>query len=153
MKINKGQSLKKYCRQSYGSCTLHFSSMRSICVWSFKSVPQRLLELCSGQELSMKLTKGNNSNNTADRVIILAHCMSPQWDLSVYEVWIYFFIDFWRYAPDKNYVWKSTKGNNSKHTAGRVMVLAHCTSPQWDLSVYEVNTSKTFWVMLRTRMK
>jgi len=30
MKMNKGQYLQKYDAESYGSCALHFSSIRSI---------------------------------------------------------------------------------------------------------------------------
>ena len=33
------------------------------------------------------------------------------------------------------------------------MVLVHCTSPQCDLSVYEVTSSKTFEVMSRKRFR
>ena len=36
---------KKYCTHSYSSCTLHFSSMRSICIWILKSIPQRIVML------------------------------------------------------------------------------------------------------------
>ena len=36
-------------------------------------------------------------------------------------------------------VWKSTKSNNSKSMKLWVMVHVHCTSPQWDLSTYEVS--------------
>jgi len=49
-------------------------------------------------------------------------------------------------SPDKIQVWKSSKSHNSKSIMPKVMVLVHCTSPQWDLSAYE-----TFWVMLRTK--
>jgi hypothetical protein len=39
----------------------------------------------------------------------------------------------------KNYVWKITKGNNSKIMKGRVIILVHCTPPEWDLCTYEVS--------------
>jgi len=59
--------------------------------------------------------------------------------------------------PDKIQVWKSTKCNYSKSMMPIVMVLVHCTFPQWDLSSYEisvnVSTWNTFWVMLRTKFK
>ena len=42
--------------------------------------------------------------NTAGRVMVLAHCTPPQWDLSVYEVWSQYLKDFLSYAPDKNEV-------------------------------------------------
>ena len=38
---------------------------------------------------------------------------------------------------DKNQKLKFTKGNNSKYSWNRVMVLVHCTCPQCDLSVCE----------------
>ena len=45
---------------------------------------------------------------------------------------------FWSYAPDKNYAWKTTKGNNQKIMMGRVIILVHCTSEQ-DISMCEVS--------------
>ena len=45
MKINKGQTLQRYDGQSYGTCALHFSLMRSIHLCSFKMIPEILLEL------------------------------------------------------------------------------------------------------------
>jgi len=41
-------------------------------------------------------------------------------------------------APGKTQEWKWTKGNNSKCMKLWVMVLVHCTSPQWDLSAYDI---------------
>ena len=66
-----------------------------------------------------------------------------------------------RYGADKNEVWKITKGNNSRNIKHRVMVLVHCTSPQWDLSTYEisvnnessVNSPYTLWEVERIRIK
>ena len=34
----------------------------------------------------LKFTKGNNSKNRWNRVMVLVHCTSPQCDLSVYKV-------------------------------------------------------------------
>ena len=51
--------------------------------------------------------------------------------------WSYL-VYFGSYDPDKNPKLKFTKDNNSKNSSNRVMVLVHCTSPQCDLSVYEV---------------
>ena len=39
MENNKGSSLLKYAKESYGSCTLHLSSSRSIYQRSFKLIP------------------------------------------------------------------------------------------------------------------
>ena len=44
-----------------------------------------------------------------------------------------------RYAPDKFFLSKISKGNNSKNIGQRVMALVQCTSPQWDLSIYGVS--------------
>jgi hypothetical protein len=46
----------------------------------------------------------------------------------------------------KNYVWKVTKGNNSKIRKGRVIILVHCTPPQWDHPPmkFQVDISNTF---------
>jgi hypothetical protein len=38
-------------------------------------------------------------------------------------------------------VWKITKGNNSKIMQSRVIILVHCTPPQWGLSTYEGSSS------------
>jgi len=57
-------------------------------------------------------------------------------------------------SPDRIQVWKSTQSNYSKTMMPRVMVLVHCTFPQWDLSAYEiheVSSLNTFWVMFRTK--
>jgi hypothetical protein len=42
--------------------------------------------LHSGEKLSMKITKGNNSKIIKGRVIILVHCTPPELDLCTYEV-------------------------------------------------------------------
>ena len=44
------------------------------------------LKLCPGQKSKFKFTKGNNSKNSWNRVMVLVHCTSPQYDLSVHEV-------------------------------------------------------------------
>ena len=58
-------------------------------------------------------------------------------------------------SPVKIEVWKSTKSNNSKSMMPRVMVLVHCTSPQWDISTYEdgVYALHSLKVKLRTKFK
>jgi len=43
---------------SYGSCALHFYSMRSIYLWSNMLMPCIVLKLCSGQNSRMKINKG-----------------------------------------------------------------------------------------------
>ena len=53
-KINKGQKLQKYDGQSYGTCALHFSLMRSIHLCSFKMIPETLFELCSRQKCGLR---------------------------------------------------------------------------------------------------
>ena len=72
-------------------------------------------------------------------LMVLVHCTSPQWDLSTCEVSCWYLEYFLSYAPDKNQAWKLTKGNNSKSMMPGVMVIVHCTSPQWDLSTCEVS--------------
>jgi len=39
MKMNKGKQLQKYQALSYGSCALHFSSIRSVYLWSVMLMP------------------------------------------------------------------------------------------------------------------
>ena len=65
----------------------------------------------------------------------------------------YLFPQCFLFAPDKNPKLKFTKGNNSKNSWNRVMVLAHCTSPQCDLCMkFEVASFNTFEVMPPTRL-
>jgi len=76
MKINK--ELQKYDAYSYGSCALHFSSMRSICLWNLKSVAWILFELYAPDKIQeWKWTKGNNSESMKLWVMVLVHCTSP----------------------------------------------------------------------------
>ena len=44
-----------------------------------------LSEICSGQTFIAKITKGSNSVNIVDRVMVLALCNSPYGPLSVYQ--------------------------------------------------------------------
>ena len=69
------------------------------------------------------------------------HCTSSQWDLSMYEVSSSFFSTFRVMPRTRIKRGKSTKGNSSKIMQIRVMGLEHCTSPQWDLFIYEVSSS------------
>ena len=63
LKVNKGQSLKKKkkkkkANKSYGSCALHSPMMRSIHPQNFITIVSTVLEICSGQNSSMKINKG-----------------------------------------------------------------------------------------------
>ena len=62
LKVNKGQSLKKKkkktANKSYGSCALHSPLMRSIQPQNFITIVSTVLEICSGQNSSMKINKG-----------------------------------------------------------------------------------------------
>jgi hypothetical protein len=83
IKITKG-NYSKIMKSSYNSCALHTSWVRSIHLWSFMLISQRLFELCSGQKLSLKITKGNNWKIMQGGVIIM-HCTPPQYDLSTWS--------------------------------------------------------------------
>ena len=48
-----------------------------------------------------KLTKGNNSFQRANRVMVLVHCTSSHQGLSTYEVSSTQLHQYWSYAPDK----------------------------------------------------
>ena len=59
LKVNKGQSPKKKEKEtSYGSCALHSPLMRSIHPQNFITIASIVLEICSGQNSSMKINKG-----------------------------------------------------------------------------------------------
>ena len=57
---NTGQSFKKKksANKSYGSCALHSPLMRSIHPQNFITIVSTVLEICSGQNSSMKINKG-----------------------------------------------------------------------------------------------
>ena len=55
---NKGQQLQKYEAQSNGYSEMHFSTMKSIHLWSFKLIALILYEIWSEHEWSMKINKG-----------------------------------------------------------------------------------------------
>ena len=49
---------KKKANKSYGSCALHSHLMRSIHPQNFITIASIVLEICSGQNSSMKINKG-----------------------------------------------------------------------------------------------
>ena len=49
---------KKKAKKSYGSCALHSTLMRSIHPQNFITLDSIVLEICSGQNSSMKINKG-----------------------------------------------------------------------------------------------
>ena len=49
---------KKKANKSYGSCALHSLLMRSIHPQNFITIASIVLEMCSGQNSSMKINKG-----------------------------------------------------------------------------------------------
>ena len=49
---------KKKANKSYGSCVLHYPLMRSIHPQNFLTIAGIVLEICSGQNSSMKINKG-----------------------------------------------------------------------------------------------
>ena len=51
-------TLKLEASKSYGSCALHSHLMRSIHPQNFITMANIVLEICSGQNSSMKINKG-----------------------------------------------------------------------------------------------
>ena len=49
---------KKKASKSHGSCALHFHLMRPIHPQNFITIVSTVLEICSGQNSSMKINKG-----------------------------------------------------------------------------------------------
>ena len=62
----------------------------------------------------LKFTKGNDPNNSWNRVMVLVNCTS-KCELSVCEVRSKLLLYFGSNAPDKNPKLKFTKGNYSKN--------------------------------------
>ena len=58
---------------------------------------------------------------------------------------------FSRYRADTKLYQKQSKGNNSKNTQARVMVLVHDTSSRRGLQGYQVSLKNYFQVLERTR--
>ena len=82
---------------------------------------------------------GSNSVITCYRVTVLPLYTISDGHLSMYQVSFDSLLYFQRYVPDKFYIAKIRKGNNSINTDDRVMVLAFCTSPCSPLSLYQVS--------------
>ena len=64
---------KKKANKSYGSCALHSPLMRSIHPQNFITIAIIVLEICSGQNSSMKINKGQNSKIKQTRVMVHVH--------------------------------------------------------------------------------
>ena len=56
--ITKKKKKKKKANKSYGSCALHSPLMRSIHQQNFITLASIVLEICAGQNSSMKKNKG-----------------------------------------------------------------------------------------------
>ena len=82
-----------------------------------------------------KTKKGSNSENTSDRVVVLALCNSPYNFLSVYQVSFNPLVYFQRYAPDNIFIAKNKRqvtllilvtGLWLLHCAFLLMILYQC---------------------------
>ena len=61
---NKQRAItNKKANKSYGSCALHSPLMRSIHPQNFITIASIVLEICSGQNSSMKINKGLKLKN------------------------------------------------------------------------------------------
>ena len=67
---------KRKANKSYGSCALHSPLMRTIHPQNFITIASIVLEVCSGQNSSMKI-KGNNSKIKQARVMVPADGTAP----------------------------------------------------------------------------
>ena len=71
------------------------------------------------------------------RVMVLALCTSSDSCLSMYHLLFNSLLNFQRYAPDKLFLAKIKKGNNSVKLVKGFMVLAFYNSTHGPLSVYQ----------------
>ena len=62
-KGNHFKKKKKKANKSYGSCALHSPIMRSIHPQNFITIVSTVLEICSRQNSSMKINKGQKLKN------------------------------------------------------------------------------------------
>jgi hypothetical protein len=87
IKSNKGQQLLNVSRKIYYFCALRFLWIYLTIEWNCIEFQLVVFKLCSGQEKSNgKVTKGNNSIITVDRVMVLVHCTSSYYAWPLYEV-------------------------------------------------------------------
>jgi hypothetical protein len=68
---------------SYDSCAMHFPLLCLTIVWSCFEFQPVVFKLCFGKG---KVTKGNNSVITLDRVMVLVFCTSSDGAWPLYEV-------------------------------------------------------------------
>ena len=98
-----------------------------------------------------KIRKGSSSENTGDRVMVLAFCDSPHDPLSMHQVSFYSHVYFRRYALDKFFIAKIKKTSNSVNTVDRVMILAVCTSSNGLLSMYKVSFNSLVYFQIQRK--
>jgi hypothetical protein len=75
LKLTKGNNSKIRTKRGYCSYALHIYPLRSIHLQSFMLISLKVLELCPGQDFSIR---GNNSKTSVNRVMVLWHCTPPQ---------------------------------------------------------------------------
>ena len=89
---------ENYDSKSYGSCALHFSSMRSIYLWSFSLIPLAIQELQSGHKNpdarthARTLTAMSRSPQAGSTKNLKQHCFFHL-DLSL-QCWTNLVLDF-----------------------------------------------------------
>ena len=71
--------------------------------------------------------------------MVLVHDTSSRRGLQVYQLLLKNLKLFSSYTADTKLYRKKSKGNNSKNTQARVMVLVHDTSTRPGLQVYQVS--------------
>jgi fucose 4-O-acetylase-like acetyltransferase len=100
---------------------------------------QRLFELCSTQ-VKIKYEKLQRAiTQKLWRIELSFLCTAHLSEIYPPEVSCWYLISFLSYVLDKK-VWKITEGNNWKKLCKVVIILVHCTPPQYDLSTYEVSS-------------
>ena len=69
---------KKKANKSYGSCALHSPLMRSIHPQNFITIVSTVLEICSGQNSSMKINKGQTKFKYENKQRAITQKLSKQ---------------------------------------------------------------------------
>ena len=64
---NKQRAITQKLSESYGSCALHSPLMISIHPQNFITIASIVLEICSGQNSSMKINKGQQNQKLSKR--------------------------------------------------------------------------------------
>ena len=81
---------------------------------------------------------GDNTVNIQGRIMVLVHCPSSHWHLSIKQVSFQSLKYFQDMARTGNNYEKLLRGDNTVNIQGRIMIILFCPFPHYHLSIYQV---------------